>query len=62
MKHKHTITDIEFHGNAHCGHLYYVADGKEFNIDGEFRIDKDGVGHHMHWFDEDGNDKMEVLF
>ena len=62
MKAKHTITDVEFHGNAHRGHLYYKADGVEVEIDGEFWIDSNGVGHHDHWFDEDGEDTMEVLF
>lgn len=57
---KHIITDIEFYGNAHNGHLSYVADGVEIEIDGEFYIDKKGIGHHDHWFDEDGNDTMEV--
>lgn len=59
---KHTITDIEFSGNACNGHLYYKADGVEVEVDGEFYIDKNGVGHHDHWFDEDGKDVMEVLF
>lgn len=62
MKTNHTITDIEFTGNAHRGCLYYVADGIEVEVTGEFYIDANGVGHHDHWFDEDGKDVMEVLF
>jgi hypothetical protein len=61
MKVNHTITDVEFHGNADYGHLYFVADGIEVEIDGEFYMDKNGVIHHEHWFDEDGNDTIEVL-
>lgn len=59
MKTNHTITDVEFYGNAHSGNLYYVADGEEIEVNGEFFI-VDGVLHHEHWFDEDGNDTMEV--
>lgn len=62
MKTNHTITDIEFTGTPSCGNLYFVADGEEVEVQGEFYIDANGTGHHEHWFDEDGNDVMEVLF
>lgn len=58
---KHTITDIEVTGTSSCGVLYYVADGEEVEVQGEFYMDENGVIHHEHWFDEDGNDTMEVL-
>ena len=61
MKTNHTITDIEFTGTPSCGVLYYVADGVEVEVQGEFYIDNNGVIHHDHWFDEDGNDTIEVL-
>lgn len=61
MKINHTITDIEFSGNASCGTLYYVADGEEIEVCGEFYMDENGTIHHDHWFDEDGKDSVEVL-
>lgn len=61
MNANHTITDIEFTGTPSCGTLYFVADGQEVEISGEFFMDKNGVIHHDHWFDEDGNDSMEIL-
>lgn len=61
MKTNHTITDIEFNGTPSCGILYYVADGQEVEVQGEFYMDENGVLHHEHWFDEEGNDTMEVL-
>lgn len=61
MKTNHTITDIEFNGTPSCGTLYFVADGQEVEITGEFYMDTHGVIHHEHWFDEDGNDAIEVL-
>ena len=57
----HTIEDIEFTGNPQCGHLYFVADGDEVDIDGEFFMDKEGNIRHEHWFDEEGEDKVEVV-
>ena len=61
MKTNHTITDIEFTGTPSCGTLYYVADGEDIEVTGEFYMDKNGVIHHNHWFDEDGKDAVEVL-
>ena len=58
---RHTITDIEFTGTSSCGCLYYVADGQEVEVTGEFYMDKNGVIHHEHCFDEEGNDTIEVL-
>lgn len=61
MKTTHTIEDIEFTGKASCGTLYYVADGEEVEITGEFYMDKEGNIHHEHWFDDDGDDKMDIV-
>ena len=62
MKTNHTITDIEFNGTPSCGNLYYVADGEEIEVQGEFYLDENGCIHHDHWFDEDGNDSYEIIF
>ena len=61
MKGNHTITDIEFNGTPSCGELYYVIDGQEYEVSGEFYMDNNGVIHHDHWFDEDGEDRVEIL-
>ena len=61
MKTNHTITDIEFTGSPMNGYLYYVADGQEYEITGEFYMDKDGNIHHEHWFDEEGKDTADVV-
>lgn len=61
MNTNHTITDIEFNGTPSCGDLYYVIDGHEYEVSGEFYMDKNGVIHHEHWFDEDGQDTVEIL-
>ena len=61
MKTNHIITDIEFTGTPSCGDLYYVADGEEYNVSGEFYMDENGCIHHEHWFDEDGKDMVEIV-
>jgi hypothetical protein len=61
MKTNHTLTDIEFNGTSSCGDLYYVLDGKEHEVSGEFYMDKNGVIHHEHWCDEEGTDVVEIL-
>ena len=62
MKTNHTITDIEFNGTPSCGNLFYVADGEEIEVQGEFYLDENGCIHHDHLFDEDGNDSYEIVF
>ncbi len=61
MKTNHILTDIEFSGNSTCGNLYYVLDGEEYNVTGEFSLDNDGNIRHDHWCDEDGNDVVKVV-
>lgn len=60
MKTNHTITDVEFNGTPSCGVLFYVADGEEVEVQGEFYMDENGVIHHEHWFDEEGEDVVNV--
>ena len=62
MKTNHTITDIEFNGTPSCGNLFYVADGEDIEVQGEFYLDENGCIHHDHRFDEDGNDSYEIVF
>ena len=61
MSKTHTLQDIEFTGKASCGTLYYVLDGEEYEVSGEFHLDKEGNIHYEHWFDEDGNDVIDVV-
>lgn len=61
MKANHTITDIEFVGTPSCGTLFYVADGEEYEVSGEFCFHINGDICHEHWFDEDGEDTIQIV-
>ena len=55
----HTIEDVnlEKHGYGH-DNLIYLADGEYQDVDGEFYIDRDGMLHYSHIFD----DNTEIEF
>lgn len=52
----HEVTDVELTKGGY-GHdtLVYFADGEEIEVTGEFYVDKDGMLHHTHTF-EDGEE------
>lgn len=57
---KHTIEFYELlKGNYGQGDaLTYFADGKEYNVTGEFYVDRKGILHHTHTFDD--GEEMDV--
>lgn len=56
---KHTIEFYELlKGNYGHDTLIYFADGKEYNVTGEFYIDCQGILHHTHIFDD--REELEV--
>ena len=57
---KHTIEIIDFEKKGCCTWLIYKADDKTINVTGEFQVDKEGLWHHAHEF-EDGTE-MEFTF
>ena len=57
---KHTIEIIDFEKKGCCTWLTYKADDKTRNVTGEFQVDKEGLWHHTHEF-EDGTE-MEFTF
>lgn len=57
---KHTIEVIDFEKKGSHTWLIYKADNKIINVTGEFYIDKEGLWHHTHEF-EDGIE-MEFTF
>lgn len=60
QKTMHRIEDIALtkHSNG-SDNLQYTADGKNFEVDGEFWVDKKNNLHHTHFF-EDG-EEIEVV-
>ena len=58
MKHKIEVLDFDKKGRYNW--LIYKADGKTINVTGEFQVDKEGLWHHTHEF-EDGIE-MEFTF
>lgn len=57
---EHRIEDIVLtkHGNG-SDNLSYVADGKNFEVDGEFYVDKEYRLHHTHIFEN--GDEQEIV-
>lgn len=62
MKKKHTIEVIDYLIGSYSqgDSVSYEADGKYITVTGEFAVDKNGIRHHIHEF-EDGTE-MEVTF
>lgn len=59
MKTQHTIENVELEKNGHQGDcLTYTADGEDFNITGQFYVDRAGQLHHTHLFPN--GDEMEI--
>ena len=58
MKHKIEVLDFDKKGRYNW--LIYKADDKTINVTGEFQVDKEGLWHHTHEF-EDGVE-MEFSF
>ena len=56
----HRIEDIMLtkHGNGN-DNLSYVADGKYYEVDGEFYVDKEHNLHHSHRFENE--EEMEIV-
>ena len=57
---KHKIEVLDFDKKGHYNWLIYKADDKTINVTGEFQVDKEGLWHHTHEF-EDGIE-MEFTF
>lgn len=57
---KHTIELIDFEKKGRYTSLTYKADDKIIDVTGEFYIDKEGLWHHTHEF-EDGTE-IEFTF
>ena len=57
---KHTIEVIDFEKKGRYTCLTYKADDKIIDVMGEFYIDKEGLWHHTHEF-EDGTE-IEFTF
>lgn len=56
----HRIEDVTLtkHSNG-SDNLQYTADGKNFEEDGEFYVDKNNNLHHTHLFED--NEEMEIV-
>ena len=56
----HRIEDIALtkHSNG-SDNLQYTADGKNFEVDGEFYVDKNNNPHHTHLFEDD--EEIEIV-
>ena len=60
IEREHTITDVMLtkHHNG-SDNLQYKADGKTYEVDGEFYVDKEYKLHHTHIFEN--GDEMEIV-
>lgn len=57
---KHKIEVLDSYKKGFRTWLSYKADDKTINVTGEFQVDKEGLWHHTHEF-EDGTE-MEFTF
>lgn len=56
----HRIEDIALTKRSNgSDNLQYTADGKNFEVDGEFYVDKNNNLHHTHLFED--NEEMEIV-
>lgn len=60
MAKKHTIKVIDFEKKGRYNWVMFKADDKTITVNGEFYVDKNGLWHHTHEF-EDGTE-IEFTF